>query len=404
MLRGEKVEYVRELARRARALAVSEEYEARRRRWRDVNALRPADRPPVWCKPIGCWPELLPEDRLRCEDEFLRGVERTLRRWLIKHDIGDDSLIPLAWPVPAAVELEGEHAWGVEIRHIAPGAAGGAWRHDPPIKSEADLERLIVPAVVHDQAETDRRLRRAAELFDGVMPVRLVCKPPIGLNLAHTAAELIGLDNLLLQLALNPGMVHTLMAFLQTGVLKVLRETEATGLLSENNTGEMYESDSLKTAGPDEPVRVADCWATCNSQELDPVSPAMWEEFELEYERPLLEMHGWTAYGCCENLTRKIDGVMSIANLRIFVCSAWTDLAKVIEAVGDRYTIMWRQKASDVVYGDLDATARHLDEGLRRTRGLHRQVVLRELQTLAGDPQRLHKWTRLAIDAAERHA
>jgi hypothetical protein len=59
---------VRDLGRRTHALAVSAEYEARRRRWRDVNALRRPDRPPVWCKPVDCWQELLRAGEIRCAD------------------------------------------------------------------------------------------------------------------------------------------------------------------------------------------------------------------------------------------------------------------------------------------------------------------------------------------------
>jgi len=36
--------------------------------------------------------------------------------------------------------------------------------------------------------------------------------------------------------------------------------------------------------------------------------------------------------------------------------------------------------------------------------GYHYQIVLRELQTLAGHPRRLHEWTRAAIEAAARYA
>jgi hypothetical protein len=65
--------------------------------------------------------------------------------------------------------------------------------------------------------------------------------------------------------------------------------------------------------------------------------------------------------------------------------------------------IMWRLKASDVVLPD-DTTAirRDLDEGVRKLRGCHYQIVLRELQTLAGHPRRIHEWVRFAIEAAER--
>jgi hypothetical protein len=80
-------------------------------------------------------------------------------------------------------------------------------------------------------------------------------------------------------------------------------------------------------------------------------------------------------------------------------------LDKVIERVGDRYTIMWRQKATDVVFPD-DTTSirRHLEEGLRKLKGCYAQVVLRELQTLAGHMDRLHEWTRMAKELVGKYA
>jgi len=66
---------------------------------------------------------------------------------------------------------------------------------------------------------------------------------------------------------------------------------------------------------------------------------------------------------------------------------------------------MWRQKASDVVLpGDTETIQRDLEEGTRKLQGCYVQVVLRELQTLAGHPDRLHIWTRLAKEAAARYS
>ena len=142
-----------------------------------------------------------------------------------------------------------------------------------------------------------------------------------------------------------------------------------------------------------------------NSQEFDQVSPAMWREFCLNYQMPLIELFGRSAYGCCENLTHKIDGVLTIPNLRIFVCSAWTDLDQVIERVGRKYVIMWRQKATDVVYAADEHPLKYaLEDGARRLKGCRYQIILRELQTLAGHPDRLHVWTRLAKEAAAKYA
>jgi hypothetical protein len=348
---------------------------------------------------------LIPQEGLRCQDPYLRGIEQALRQHLVKHDIGDDSIIPPYWPVSAAVALDGHYTWGVEVRHISPNVPGGAWKYDPPIREERDLDWLRFPRYVHDEEGTRHRVAEAAELLAGIMPVRVVCGLPHCPTLCTAAAELMGLDALMLNMAVNPDMVHRLMAFLQEATLASMDQVERMGLLSENNDAEMYCSDSLKKGPASEPVRICDLWGAANSQEFQLVSPAMWETFLLEYQKPILARYALCSYGCCEDLTKKIAGVLSIPNLRIFVCSAWTDLGKVVEAVGDRHTIMWRQKASDVIFpDDLSVQKKHLDEGLRVARGCCVQIVLRELQTLGGHPRRLHEWAAVAKEAAARHS
>ena len=131
----------------------------------------------------------------------------------------------------------------------------------------------------------------------------------------------------------------------------------------------------------------------------------MWEEFCLNYQKPIFERFGLVGYGCCKNLTQKIDGVRSIPNLRIFTCSAWTNLAVVKEKIGRDCCIMWRQKASDVVFPkDAEQIKKDLIDGARQLQGHYYQVVLRELETLAGHKNRLHEWTRYAKEAAERYS
>ena len=181
-------------------------------------------------------------------------------------------------------------------------------------------------------------------------------------------------------------------------------QIEATGLLTPNDVGPMTCSDPIGLPNKEGHYTCANLWCMANSQEFDQVSPAMWEEFLLAYQRPIFERFGLVGYGCCENLTHKIDGVLGIPNLRIFTCSAWTDLDKVIEKVGTRHCIMWRQKASAVVYADEQQLRDDLLDGTRRLQGHYYQVVLRELQTLAGNADRLHVWTRLGTEAAERYA
>jgi hypothetical protein len=184
-----------------------------------------------------------------------------------------------------------------------------------------------------------------------------------------------------------------------------MEQVAATGLLTPNNLGPMTCSDPLGERDGDAAIGYQNMWVMANSQEFGAVSPAHWRAFCLEYQRPIIEQYGLSAYGCCEDLTTKIDGVLSLSNLRIFVCSAWTDLAAVQEAVGQEYVIMWRQKASDVVFPhDAETIRGDLEAGCRQLQGYRYQIVLRELQTLCGHPDRLQEWTRAAIEMAAKYA
>jgi len=87
------------------------------------------------------------------------------------------------------------------------------------------------------------------------------------------------------------------------------------------------------------------------------------------------------------------------------VCSAWTDLKKVVDAVGDRYTIMWREKASDIVFADsMEPIRKNQEEAMSIAQGCCTQIVLRELQTLDGRPERLKDWAKSAKEVAAKFA
>jgi hypothetical protein len=52
----------------------------------------------------------------------------------------------------------------------------------------------------------------------------------------------------------------------------------------------------------------------------------------------------------------------------------------------------------------MDVVRAHLREGMEKLRGHYYQVVMREIETLGGDPACLHKWTQLAKKLAEQYA
>jgi hypothetical protein len=393
---------VRELARRLAELAHSAENAHRQKLWRDVNSLRKPDRPPVICHPGGgAWAELLPSDTVICKDPYLSSLEYQFRQTLYKWELGDDTVVSPYMSVSSVMRLEGQYFWGLPIRYVSVSykdVSLTAWRYDPPIKEEADIERIIPPRYHYDEAATQESLNRMNDLLGDILPVKQTCSlPGPGAWLHGWATELRGVQQLLTDLMDRPEWVHRLMRILMEGFLGVMDQFEEMGVLTLNNTGTMACDDLPQTDFDNKHVRLCDLWGRGESQEFQGVSPAQHEEFLLQYQKPILERFGLTYYGCCEDLTNKIPLILSIPNLRKFVSSPWTDIGKLAEAVGDRYVIEWRQKATDVVFAsDLMEVRKHLEIGLQQASKCCIQIVLQELETTNYNPHRLADWAALA--------
>ena len=388
---------IRSLAAQLAGIAVSDEQAFRRRLWCDVNSLRIPQRPPCICHP-NCWEELLPRADCVSEDPFERGVEYTLRQMLYKIEIGDDTVVQPWWTVTAVLELQGEHLWGFPIGYAHSGVAGGAWRYEPPLKEEADLDRIEMPVYRYNAQATQEAVERHRDLLGDALPIRISCDVPTpGVWFHGWATQLRGVQQLLEDIMDRPEWVHRLMRLLADGYSGIMTQLEEQGCLTLNNLGTMACDDLPQPDFDGEHVRLKDMWGRGESQEFQGVSPAQHEQFLLAYQRPVLARWGLSYYGCCEDLTSKIPLILSIPNLRKFVCSPWTNLERLVEAIGDRYCIEWRQKATDVAFSPtMQPMRKHLTRGLRIARSTPIQIVLQELETVDHNPNRLREWAAAA--------
>ena len=399
------IDIVRGLAAQIMELATSDEYERRRQRWRDVNALRKPDRAPVWCRPAGAWPEILPDDSLQCRDPLCRDVERRFRMDLFKDSVGDDHIFPPYWPVDAVFDCDLQYTWGVETYISEATTEDGGFRYMHGIEADEDFDRVTVPTYTYNSQATDDALNRMHDLLGDVMPVKLTCRPPLGADLSIWLERLRAMDRYLLDMAVQPQRIHQLMAKLTEGSLRAIRAAEDSGVIAPDNHRGMFCSDPIGELDAAGKLHVHNLWGGTNSQEFQSVSPAMTEEFLLNYVAPIFQKYGLNHFGCCEDLTDKIDMVLRLPNLRIFVCSYWTDTAKAVEACQGDYCIMWRESAALVTLSDdLTPIRKHLEQDLKILQGHPYQVVLREIETLHGHPQRLHDWARMGIELAEKYA
>ena len=393
---------VRKLANQMMEHALSDEFEARRNRWRDVNSRQKPDRAPVWCGLAGVSRELFPPETLECTDPICRRVEDVFRRHLYKCWVGDDEVFNPWWSVPAVFDCSTEYPFGLPT-HVSVGTTEkGGFKYHHPIKSVDDYEKITIPEYSYNETETKSRIARLSDLLGEVMPVRMSGAPPLTPNHSVYLEQLRGMEPMLGDLAFYPSTIHRAMAKITEGVLGAMRAAEEAGILTTNNTLPMTCSDPLEDDGGTK-TGLNGLWCIANSQEFQMVSPAMHQEFLLNYQMPCMQQYGAVQYGCCEDLTQKIDIVKSIPNLRVFVCSYWTDLEKLLATCGNAYTIMWRQLSAHVMLPDeLIGVENDLSFGARKLQGSSYQIILREVETLGGHPDRLKEWAGIAINAAEQ--
>jgi hypothetical protein len=383
--------------------AGSAENEQRRRLWLDSNGLGTPERPPVFIDLFDTWHEVLPLSSLECTDTLERDIELKLKKALYKFALGDDDVVEPWVDIDAVTNLgrnRGVGLWGVEIRKVE--SSEGAWLYaDHPIQCIEDIGKLSAPRLVYDWEATESLRIRAMEILGGRLPVRVSLGNTYRqwAKLHSWASAFCGHENLYVNMIDKPEFIHALMRFMSDGIMQLMNEVEKAGILHLNNVGRLSCADLPAPGYNEHHVRFEDIWGRGESQEIDGVSPSMFEEFLFQYQLPILSRFGIINYGCCENLTNKIEIVMRLPNLRQFICSAWTSPEEVVSRVGRKCAIEWRQKASEVIdAADRNQLKKQLRSGLEVLRGCHVQIMLDSVMTTNGNPGRLKEWVEVAKD------
>ena len=405
---------LRELARQYAEIAGDPIQEQRRRLWADHNSLR-ATRPPilatfgmwnVWCR------EVFGDAKMKCEDPFYRNYERWLRMEIFHFGYGDDA-IQEPWATVGAVQKVGWHnLWGVELQHENSSQEGGAWRFDPVLRDWSDVAKLVPPPHVIDEAATAENIARLSEAIGDILTINIERNPAcmsFPNDISTHLAQMRGLEQLMMDMCSEPEKLHGLLAFMRDGILANQAAAERAGDMSLTGQTNQCFTYSNELPWPKPNVRGVNrkqLWGFSASQELTLVSPAMHEEFMLRYQRPIMEHFGLSHYGCCEDLTRKIDILRKVRNLRIIAISPRADVARCAEQIGGDYVMSWRPNPSDMVCCGFneEVIRRIFREALAAMRGsgcccFH--VHLKDIETLEGDLSRMKRWVTLAREMCE---
>ncbi len=399
------IDVLRRLAERYAEIAALPIQDERRRLWTASNSLRPT-RPlvmatfgmwNVWCR------EVFGDHAMACVDPFYRGHERALRMAIFQYETGDDC-IQEPWITQGASVAGGwRQLWGVneDMRHSD--MEGGAGAYDPPMKSYDDLAKLTVTQHQVDWDDTHRNVERLQQAVGDLIEI----DQPVGCayhafmaDISTSLAGLRGLEQVMEDMYDDPEALHRLLAFMRDGILQTQQEAEDAGaysLTTQVNQAQTYADELEPPRANSGPRKRKALWAHCAAQEFTLISPAMHDEFLLHYQLPIISNWGLVAYGCCENLTRKIDMLRQIPNLRQIAVTPTADIAACAEQIKADYVLNWRPNPTDhVCCGFDEAKIRGiLRHAMSVTKGNIVQIHLKDVETVEGDPSRMRRWVEI---------
>lgn len=404
-------EILRELAKQYMEYAMDPVQEERRRAWTRFHGMQ--DRKGmVYAQRFGV-NELFPPEALQCEDPFFRVYEKALREANYHASFNDDVITEPWLTLPCEYDPPFEMRWGVPCGMGERPERVGAAKFDPHILEEADLDKLVMPSHKVDEEKTRQNLDKLSGAIGDIVPIDLNRGPCLltwSGDISTDLCKLHGLENMLYNLYDEPEFLKKLIDFLAKGVEKVQREAEEAGdwsLTCTYNQSMPYapelEAPKANTYG----VKRKDLWCFFSAQEFAMVSGEMFEEFMLRYQIPLIEQFGLSAYGCCEDITKKIQYLRKIKNLRRIGVTPFSDVKKCAEQIGSDYIVSYRPNPAtfiakgvdeDYVRGEL---RKQLD--VLKRNNCFVEVAYKDVETVNHDPDamgRLVQITREELDRA----
>jgi hypothetical protein len=156
-----------------------------------------------------------------------------------------------------------------------------------------------------------------------------------------------------------------------------------------------------------EPVARDKLWIFMAAQEMAQVGPKMHDEFILQYQLPILKKFGLVAYGCCEDLTHKVDMLRQIPNLRRFSVTPVADPKACAEQIGTDYVISWRPNPSQMICCGFqpDLIRRIVRSAMDafHANGCHVDITLKDVQTVQGRPENLTRWVEIVRSVTDEY-
>ncbi len=397
---------LRDLAKQYAEACQKEVQKERRDLWRRHNSFH-FTRPPIYIRAFA-WREMA-DSRCECEDPFFRGYEDFFRRMRFLDTVDDDYIFE-PWVTVSAVRITPPGGiWGLPVKWERPAMATGAGVWDAPIKEPEDLERMVASDHIIDEERTRQNVDRLHDAIGDILTISVDRGPvyqTFSGDISTHLAYLRGLEQIMWDMLDRPAFLHELLAFMRDGILQthqVAEDKDDWALCNHQNQAMPYAEELDDPAANGGTVPRKQLWHFCASQELTGVSAQMFDEFMVQYQRPIIEQFAMSAYGCCEDLTDKIDVLRQINNLRRIAVAPAANVAKCAEQIGSDYILSYRPNPTDMVASDFDPerVRRILRRDFESCRGCCFDITLKDVETVQSDPERVRKWVQIVREVTE---
>ncbi len=388
---------LRELVERYLAVCSDPVMDERRKLWAQLHSLKPT-RPLIYMRGGRVFSEVPELRNLVCEDPFFRGYEHRLRLELYRAGLDDDTIFEPWLTVRPSFACGG---WGVGGgKRTQPDMARGAWKEEYPLREPADIDKLREPWHEINEERTAELVGKVQDAVGDLIEINLDRGPAytgFAGDISTALGHLRGIENFMLDMYDNPEWLHRLCKFMGEGALRTHEQAEDAGdwcLSSGQNQAETY-AEELPAPEPNSPGATrSQLWGYYAAQEFTLVSPAMHEEFLLQYQLLSMRKFGLVAYGCCEDLGNKIDMLRQIPNLRRIAVAPAADVRTCAEQIGQDYVMSYRPSPADMVCCGYDEARieRIVGDALEVCRGQFLDITLKDVDTAQNEPERLRNW------------
>lgn len=332
---------------------------------------------------------------LQCEDNECRALEGRLLYSLVAYEkIDDDRIISdrfvVDWCTPVTSTC-GELAF---TRADNGHGSSLGYQSNQPIKDiDADWGKLKRRVISLDREQTERCASLAQEVFAGLMPVEIGRVGSSYSNgITNQAVHLMGMQELYLQMAVNPDAVHRLFAFLAEDNLTLGQWEEDQDLLRLNHDGNegyctgssLFSDETARPAG--NRIVSTDRYGYLESQESAGISADMFDEFLMPHFTRFANKFKLLMFGCCEPVHHLMPVLQRLHGLRKVSVTPWCDLQKLSETC--RRDVIWCRKPIPLkLCGETfnpDDLRAHLQETLDIGKDYFIEFVYRDTNLLSG--------------------